>query len=438
MRNTWIIIKREVRERLKTTSFWALALLGPIVLMIFTFLLFHFGENQKPKWRILVVDPAMIMDNRITLDKNTPFEFDFLNSYLEIDDFIKGKRYQKYDGFLEVNEKTMTNKAAYFFYKEKPSLKIQTRLHYILEKRLEEVYVKELTSISLSKYREIKQPINLGFRNVYDPLNKKSDLNSWVGWLFGTLILFFILIFGMAILRSVTLEKSNRIVEVLLATIQPKQLMLGKIIGIGVTALIQLAIWILIISVGMFVLKEQFFQTLNDQALSGSLGTNSELQQAFGYSNWTTYNQFVELVYQRINFSVMIPFFCFILVLGYLFYGTFFASLGAMMGTESDGQQFVIFIMAILFIAFMSGYLAINFPNSMLVKSLAYIPFTSPVVIMVKISQGYDTTELYQLFLSIGILLLSIFIGLIIAGNIYKKGILRFGNRLKLIDFFRA
>lgn len=437
MRNTWIIIKREVAERLKTTSFWALAILGPIVLMLFVFLLFHFGENQKPKWKILVVDPAMIMDNRITLDQNTPFEFDFLNSYLEIDDFVKGKRYQTYDGFLEVNEKTMTNKIAYFFYKEKPSLKIQTRLHYILEKRLEELYVKELTAISLSKYREIKQPVNLGFRNVYDPQNQKSNLSSWVGWFFGTLILFFILVFGMTILHSVTVEKSNRIVEVLLATVQPKQLMLGKIVGIGFSAIIQLLIWLLLLGVGMFIFKEQFFQTLNDQALSGNLTANSGIKDVFGYTNWLAYNQFVELVFQRINFSVMIPFFCFMLILGYLFYGTFFAGLGAMMGSEGDGQQYVIMIFVLLLLAFASGYLTINFPDNSFVQWLAYIPFTSPVVIMVKLSQGYEAGEIYQLFIGIAILIGSIVVGLRMAGKTYQKGILRFGNRMKLLDFFK-
>lgn len=432
-----ILIKRELKERLRTSSFWIMAILGPIILMLLLFLLFHFGENQKPKWKVLVVDPAMVMNNRITLEPNSPFEFDFLNSYLEIDDFIKGKRYQSYDGFLEVNEKTLTNKTAYFFYKEKPSLKIQTRLHYLLEKRLEEVYVKELTSISVAKYREIKQPINLGFRNVFDPQDKKSAVNSWVGLVFGVLILMFILVFGMAILRSVTIEKSNRIVEVLLATVQPKQLMLGKIIGIGVAAIVQLLCWIAVLALGMVLFKEQFFSTLNEQALSGDLGVNSGMKDVFGYTGWTEYNQFVELVFQQINFGVMLPFFGLLLVLGYLFYGTFFASLGAMMGTESDGQQYVVGVLALLLIAFISGYLAISTPDGLLVKWLTYIPFTSPVVLMVKLSQGYAPGEVYQLILSIGILILSIVIGIRISGGLYKRGLLRFGHRLKLRDFFK-
>jgi len=436
MRNTWIIIQRELKERLRTSSFWGLAIFGPIVLMLLVFLLFHFGESQKPKWKILVADPAMILENRIMLTDSEQFEFDFLNNYLELDDFLKGKRYQAYDGMLEVNEKVLSNKIAYFFYKEKPPLKIQAKLHYLLEKRLEEVYVSELTDLSLGKYREIKQPVNLAFRNVFDPKEQKSDLKSWVGWIFGAMILFFIFIFGMTILRSITIEKSNRIVEVLLATVRPRQLMLGKIIGIGLTALIQLAIWIFLIAIGMYIFRESFFQTAGEQAISGSLSADSGMKNIFGYSSWLEYNQFVELVFERINFTVMLTWFGLFLVLGYLFYGTFFAGLGAMMGTESDGQQYVVLIISILFLALLSGYITIIYPESSLIKWLAYIPFTSPVVCMVKISQGYSANEIYQLFLSITILILSIAGGLFFAGNRYKKGILRFGHRLHLKDFF--
>lgn len=437
MKNTWILIQREIKERTRSFSFWGLAILGPIVFLLLLFFLFHFGENQKPKWRILVSDPTMIMDNRILLNDVQNFEFDFINNYVEIDDFVKGKRYQAYDGLLEVNEKVLSNKVAYFFYKEKPSLKIQSRLHYLLEKRLEEVYVQEVSDLPIKTYRQIKQPINLGFRNAFDPKEEKANLNSWVGWTFGALILFFIFIFGMTLLRSISVEKSNRIVEVLLATIQPKQLLFSKIIGVGITAFIQLFIWIILIGAGLYLFKEQFFMTMNDQALAGNITTDTSIQTAFGITNLSEYNQFVELIFQRIDFSVMLVYFLLFLVLGYLFYGTIFASLGAMMGTESDGQQYVILISAILFFALISGYLAISIPESSLVNWLAYLPFTSPVVCMVKISQGYSTGEFYQLFLSIGILILSIIIGILIAGRLYKNGILKFGYRLRFKDFFK-
>jgi len=436
MKNTWIIIKRELKVRLRSVSFWAMAILGPIILMLLVFLLFHFGENQKPKWKVLIVDPAMIMDNRIMLNKSDGFHFDFYNQYLELDDFIKGKRFQSYDGFLELNEKTLSNKTAFFFYREKPTLKVEASLHYLLEKRLEEVYVQELTKIPIEKYREIKRPINLAFRNVYDPKNQNVATNSWVGWTFGALILFFITVFGMAILRSITLEKSNRIVEVLLATIRPRQLMLGKIVGIGLTALIQLVLWISLIAIGMYFFRESFFPTVSDQALAGNLAGTTGVKEVFGYTNWLEYNQFVELIYNQINFGIMLPFAILFLILGYLFYGTFFAGLGAMLGTESDGQQYIFVMFALLLLSLLAGYLGIVYPENSLVKGLSFVPFTSPVLCMVRLSQGYAANEIYQLYVSIGILILSIILGLKIAERLYQKGILRFGRRLHFRDFF--
>lgn len=436
MRNTWIIIRREIAERLRTSSFWRMAIFGPILLMLLIFLLFHFGENDKPKWKILVVDPAMAMDNRINYEKDQLFDFDFLNEYIEPEDFAKGKRYQSYDGFLEINENVLANKTAFFFYRQNPPIKVQSRLHYMLEKRLEEVILTETSELSLAEYRKIKHPITLGFRNVYDPKSEKAQINSWVGLAFGAIIPFFIFIFGMSILRSISIEKSNRIIEVLLATVKPRQLMLGKMIGIGVSAIIQLFLWIAIMSLGLFLFREFFFDTINDRALAGNLMSDSGVPSIFGYNSALEYNQFVELIFSRINFSVMISYTILFLILGYLFYGSFFSGLGAMMGSESDGQQYVVFILGILFFTIIAGYLAVILPDSNLVKWLSYIPFTSPVVCMVKLGQGYPENESYQLIISVLILMLSIVGTLALAGKLYHKGILRFGRRVRLKDFF--
>lgn len=437
MNTTWIIIIRELKERISSTSFWLLAIFGPILLTLMVYLLFHFGDNHKPKWKVLIVDPAMIMHNRIMVQQSDQFQFDFLNSYLEVDDFLKGKRYQTYDGFLEVNEKVFTNKSAFFFYREKPSLKVEVKLHYLLEKRLEEVYVSELTKLSLEEYRKIKQPITLGFRNAYDPLNQKSNVNSWVGLTFGAMITFFIFVFGMTILRSVSIEKSNRIVEIILASVHPRQLMLAKVIGVGIAAILQLLVWMVIIGLGLFIFKEQFFHTVNEQAIMGNLSATSGWKSAFGVNGAVQYNQFVELVFNQINFSVMLFYLIIFLVLAYLFYGSFFAGLGAMMSSESDGQQYVILILAVLFFSLLAGYLSIIFPESNLILWLSFIPFTSPVVCMVKIAQGYPANEFYQLIFSILILLISVYVMLVISGKIYRRGILRYNRKLHFKDFFK-
>ena len=126
----------------------------------------------------------------------------------------------------------------------------------------------------------------------------------------------------------------------------------------------------------------------------------------------------------------MIGFFILFFVGGYLFYGSLFAAIGASMGSERDGQQFVIPIILFLIAALYSGYYVLNYPHAPLSSFLHFFPFTSPVVVMVKLAYGYEIGHAYEIYLSLFILLISAFVMLLIASRLFKNGILQFGHRL--------
>ena len=241
----------------------------------------------------------------------------------------------------------------------------------------------------------------------------------------------------MTILRSVSSEKSNRIVEVLLASVKPRQLMFGKIAGIGIAAILQFVIWTLLIWIGLFILRETLFPDMlhisNWNLSEITSKTATGMEDSLFRSK--AYNDFVELIYSRIQFGDMLVFFLLFFIGGYIFYGTFFAALGATSGSENDGQQFVLPIMALLIIALWAGYYAVQNPLSDLTYVLSFVPFTSPMVCMVKLAQGYSLGEGYQIYVSFAILALSSFATLRIAGRLYQNGILQFGHRLKLTQF---
>lgn len=436
---SWLVAQRELLERIKTRSFISMAMVGPMLVLLITYTLFVLGGNDKTKWKVLIADPANIMDTRMLANNKGSISYDFADDYVQLEDFETGKRYQKYDVLLEVNEKILINKSAYLFYREKPNFSVSMTMQFQLERRLEEVLVERFTKMSVQEYRKIKQPISVGFRNVYDPKNESTTLGSWVGFFFGAVILFFILLFGMTILRSVSSEKSNRIVEVLLASVKPRQLMFGKIAGIGIAAIVQLVLWIVIIAVGLFIMRETLFPDILD-ASKWDIGKMAEVknmtfQQQLNRS--TGYNSFVELIYERIQFDNMLFYFLLFLVAGYIFYGTFFAALGATSGSESDGQQFIIPIVLLLLIAVYAGYYSLINPESSLTFVFSLLPFTSPMVCMVKLAQGYNPGEGYQLFVSFGILVISSLLTLRIAGRLYTNGILQFGHRLRLAQFVK-
>jgi len=435
MRNSWLIAMRELKERIGARSFIMMSVFGPLVILALIYILFAYGGEGKQHWKVLITDPSGIMDNKIMANKDAAVDYYFANDYIEMEEFRDAKQYQSFDAMLEVNEKVLSNKTAFVFFREKPSVRMQTRLQFQVERRLEEVMVARFTKLSVQEFRKIKQPLNIGFRNAYDPYDESSDLRAWVGFFFGALIFIFIFLFGMTILRSVTREKSNRIVEVLLASVHPNQLMSGKILGIGMAAFLQFTIWLIIVGAGLYFMRETLFPDMLDPAnmniaeMSANENNQTSLTQFFAAKE---YNQFVDLVYERVQIGTMTGFFLVFFITGYLFYGAFFAAIGATSGSESDGQQFVLPIIFLLCFALYAGYYSLQNPESSLAALFHYLPFTSPVVVMVKLAQGYGPGESYQIYMSLIILLLSAIFVLMIAGRLYKNGILQFGHRIKL------
>lgn len=438
MKNSWLIALREVKERLGSRSFLLFSFFGPIVILGLVYLLFVYGGSQTQHWNVLISDPAGIMENKIMAQKDAQVTYSFANGYIEHEEFADAKKYQEFDAMVEINEKILSNKISHVFYRTKPSFSLQAKVQFQVERRLEEVMIQQFTNLSVAKFREIKQPINFGFRNVYDPYDQSSDIRTWVGFFFGTVILVFIALFGMTILRSVMREKSNRIVEVILASVRPQQLLFGKLTGIGLAAFFQFVLWVLLVGVGLYLFRETMFPSAYDASNfvnSGAIEGQIQSIQEQLYKG-ADYNSIVDLVYERINFTTMLFYFVLFFIGGYLFYGAFFAAIGSTAGTESDGQQFIFPILLILVLSEYAAYYVMSNPDSQLSTWMHYIPFTSPVVVMVKLSQGYEPGHTYELWLSLFILVLSALFCLRIASRLYKNGVLQFGHRLKVKHLF--
>jgi ABC-2 type transport system permease protein len=433
MKNSWLIAKRELKERLSNGAFLWMLFIGPLISLFLIYLLFKAGDEGKASLKILIVDPINLMDNKIVAQEGKTIDYYFTDKYIEVEEFRNAKKYQDFDALMEVNEKILINKKAFVFYRENPSPDLKMQLKFQLERRVEEVMIEEFTRLSVDEFRQIKQPLNVDFRNVYDPKNESSDMEGWVGFVFGAIIVLFVLLFGMTILRSTTREKSNRIVEVLLASVKPSQLMLGKITGIGIAALIQILGWTILISLGLVIFREAIFPDMLDLSNWEGIQVSADVQQQIIDSTPVgRYNQFIELIYERINFGYMLAHFAILFVLAYYFYGAFFTAIGATAGTESDGQQFLFPVIFILGFSLYAGYYAIILPDSSFTQWMQFIPFTSPVVVMVKVAQGYPNGTHYFAIISVLILAISSYLFLMIAGRLYKNGILQFGHHLRI------
>ena len=439
MKNSLLIALRELRARVWSRSFLAMSFIGPLAVLVFTYLIFAFGDEGEQKWNVLIADPTNYMQGKIMPGKDNSITYSFASNSIDHEVFREGSQYKDFDALIEINEKVLENKVSHVFFREAPSTRLRTKVQYQVERRMEEVFADEKFGISVQRYRKIKKPLLMSFVDVYDPYGESNSDNAWVGFFMGGIIILFIGLFGMTILRSVAREKSNRIVEVMMGTCSPRQLMTGKILGVGMSAMLQFLIWTVIIGFGLYWMRETLFVDILDPRNANFDAMAEQMQnQSYAAKQFSSveYNRFVDLVYNKINFGLMLSYFIGFFIGGYLFYAAFFASLGASMGTESDGQQFVLPLVFILLIALYAGYYTMNYPGSSLVAWLQYLPFTSPVVAMVKLAQGYGEDG-YLIYISMTLLYASAVAMLFIAARIYKNGILQFGHRLRLVNLLK-
>ena len=431
MNKIFLIAKREISERFSNRFFRWLMVLGPLLVLALVYLFLSTSTSGKKDWKVLLMDKESVFDGKLAATKPDNMSFDFINAFVDYDEFAHLDKYQKYDFAVWINEKVVSNKHVIIFYREKLPSNVQREIVYLVERRMEEIMVNQFTDLSVEKFRDIKQSLSFSLKNVYDPRNEESNTASWVGFGFGGLIILFVFMFGMTILRSISREKSNRIVEVLLSSVKARQLMTGKVLGIGFSAFFQFIVWTLIIGFGLYMFRMTVFPDIFSGSFLASQANNADVGN-------TIVNQspLVSLIYQEIQYANMLVFFTLFFIGGYLFYGSFFAMIGASMGSESDGQQFVIPINILLFLAVLSGAYVIYYPG-ILAEWLSFIPFTSPMVMMIRLANGFQDGGTWQIYMALIILFVSAFAMLLIAGRIYKNGILRFNHRLSLKMLFK-
>jgi len=429
MKISWLLALREFKERWANRSFRWMLFFGPLLIVGVIYLLLMSGNQGASAMRVLIADPVNLLDGKIVSNPTENVTYYFYDDYVEMDAFRESPKFREFDALIEVNEKVLINKKSFLFYRDAPSLALKMKLKFDLERRLEEVLIAQFTSLKEEEFRRIKQPLNIDFRNVDDPYNQFNQEISWVGFSLGYLMMFFIAVFGTNITRSINREKASRISEVLLASVRPYQLMIGKIGGNWLASMLQLCAWIIIVGAGLYLVKEfvipEFF---TPEYLQGIQVRGTEIKD-LGYDLAVAENDQVNLVYQRINYGWLIPNFILFFIGTYWVFASFFTALGATSGDTSDGQQFAVPIWLLLGLSIFAGYNSMAFPESGLTQFFTFFPWTAGMVAMIKLAVGVSTTE-YLLLLGVWFIqLLTGSLLVVLAGRIFKNGILSYDHR---------
>lgn len=425
-----LIIKREYLAKVKNKSFILMTFLSPLFIVALLSLIAYLTSVNNEKVRtISVLDESGILSE--TLISSDQILYESLNG-MDLEDAKTTSNSNKAYGLLHVPDLALedVSEKIKFYSKESPSLSLISSLESKIEKRIGELKLKKL-GVDLSKISASKTYVNINqedFEGV-----KTSKAGSFLKLIFGAaagyLLFMFIIIYGNLIMRSVIEEKSSRIIEVIISSVKPIQLMLGKIFGTSLAGITQFAIWVILIAILSFAASNFFGIDLsaNPQqemmtAAVSDVNANSELQALIA-----------EL--HSLPLINLIVAFVLFFVGGYLLYSSLYAAIGAAVDNETDTQQFLMPVVILLVVGFYVGFFtALEDPHGTISVVFSYIPFTSPIVMLIRIPFG---VPIWEQILSLSVLIFSFLVTVWIAAKIYRVGILMHGKKPSYKDLIK-
>lgn len=420
MNKIWIIIKREYLTRVKKKSFLIVTLLVPVLfiaMMLIPILMMQSGDNEK----IAVVDDSKVFQGKLADDGGVHYKFvdarvdTFKNTYLS----------HGYTGLLHIPEMDINRPGSIVYYsKGQMNVMLKSNMERRLESVLEDKRM-EVAGIDKEKVESIRADIDIVNLAGKDEKKGSAGLAYAVGYGAAFLVYIILLVFGTTVMRGVMEEKMNRVAEVMISSVKPFQLMMGKIVGIAGVGLTQFLIWIVLI-VGLQMLLPLFVSpdTVNAAAAQGT-GNNAAMAEAMSKINF---------VVEGVNWPLIITCFVFYFLGGYLFYAALFAAVGSLVNEDPNEAQALTFPITLpVIISIFIMFAAVRNPNGQLAVWGSIIPFSSPVVMMARIPYGVPGTVPYwQLGLSVSFLIAG-FIGTTwLAAKIYRTGILLYGKKVTL------
>lgn len=429
MSNTFIIIQREFNERVRKKSFIITTLLMPVLmigLMVAPALIMEYSTGDEK--RIAVIDESGIIASKLHSDKELLFE----STDLSLDE--ARKELTDHYAVLCIGSDVLANPSNVKFYvNSSSSIAVEGNISNQLERIIENEKLKNYNIDNLKQILdEVKTSVSMQtFRNDKSQEEETEALSSIaamaIGYVLGFILYMFLLIYGAMVMQSVIEEKNSRVLEVMVSSVRPFELMMGKILGIASVAVVQIMIWgVLIGGVGAAVLPH----LMPDQMAVGIEAIQEGAPQAADLAATADLDPEVMQVMATVTDAGYVTkiFVCLLLFVlgGYLLYSAMFAAVGSAVDSVQDAQQLQTPIMIPIILALFMMLAVIRDPNSQLAFWFSMIPFTSPVVMIARIP--YDI-PMWEIVLSLVILYAS-FIGMVwVAAKIYRVGIFMYGKK---------
>ena len=461
MNKTLLIIKREYLTRVKKKSFIIMSIIGPVLMAAIMILPTWLSKlDSDIMYNIAVVDQTNVFSKykvnasyikdarlnneeldstkavvrRLADNKNNTF---FFVDSLSRDQIISKFDELNYDILLFIPNNIAESKAIEIFSESDITLATKLYITQSIESELEDQNLKAYN---------IDKPINVDISVLSNLIGENGELNQSnteltmvLGIMGGVMIYMFIFMYGAQVMRGVIEEKTSRIIEVIVSSVKPFQLMMGKVVGIALVGLTQFMLWIIltfvIVTAAQTVLVPTASDIVSEQVSSQSImGGDVEPENDISKEKIDEQVSKAFNIMGNINWLAMLGSFLFYFLGGYLLYASLFAAIGAAVDSEADTQQFMLPVTVPLILSFVMMQSIIQQPDGNLAFWFSMIPFTSPIVMMVRVPFG---VPVWELLLSGGILILTFILTTKFAAKIYRVGILMYGKKASYKELWK-
>ena len=429
-----LIVKREYLAKVRNKSFIIMTFLSPVLMVAMVVLISFLAKVNDSEQRVI----SILNESRYlpwSFESDEQISYVYLRE-LNLQEAIDSTKTLGFYGLLHIPDEPSLEQvadSAFLYTKDSPVSYVLEQLESVFESELRKKRLRDL-GLSRSEYRQVDQSFEIRASTFGGEANIKgvSEIKAFIGGGLGYMIMMFIIIYGGFVMRSVIEEKTSRIIEVIISSVKPFQLMLGKIIGTSLAGVTQFVIWIvsatllLVVALLVFGIDPSILIDRSNMQ-SVSAGISSDLSpEAF---------EQVKVIGKevlRIPWVSLIFFFLLYFVLGYLIYSSIYAAIGAAVDNETDTQQFIFPIILPLMLAIYVGFFSVfSNPHGPIAVGFSLFPLTSPIVMLMRLPSGIgeNGVPIWQLIISILLLLMTFLTIVWLAAKIYRVGILMYGKK---------
>jgi len=433
MKNIFIITKREFLTQVKKKSFIILTLLAPILLIGFGALIAFMLKANETEYTFNVIDKSGVFQQNMKTPKDVKFIYLPESTEQALTSTLP-EMVDNVDGLLiipKLQDQNFENlqKQTQLLVNKNIGFDVKQNIAFSMSEVIKKEKIKNL-GLTEAQIENIDKNFEINTKNVVDNNKQDSTLAFGVksglsmGLMYVTFM--FIIIYGVRVMRSVLEEKNNRVVEIIISSVKPFELMMGKILGVTLVALTQFAIWITMTILAAILFNQSFSK------ISGNLPQQEEIP----LDKLDLQGVFTEISHSLLdmNFGIIIFVFIVFFLLGYIFYSSMYAAIGSAVDNETETQQFTMIGILPLMLGMYGSFGLINNPEGPMAFWLSIIPLTSPVAMIARIPFG---VPVWQIALSIFLLVISTLGMVYLAAKIYRVGILMYGNKATFKELWK-